>query len=241
MISPSLRLPAEEGQMLTAAVQPPRFRSPIHDRHTTYIGTGQCRRQRSLVSNTSLRHDSLAASQDSDDELGTLLRLEEQQIPGTRVSIYCGTSVGKPRPYVPAQSIPVRPRPVASRHQSNSEAGRTAFRVARHAEGLPHLGTGLPALQSFPPHSYSSGRLHTAGSPFPLRPRRAPSIVSRLHVLLHCKPAYVLNETGCGSTTFSPSASTTPVIEPPATPPPPPATQTTRSGRNVRFPARFNT
>jgi cleavage and polyadenylation specificity factor subunit 1 len=53
-------------------------------------------------------HDALAASQDGDNELQTLLgsstglRLERQQIPGTMVSIYCDTSAGKPWPYVPA-------------------------------------------------------------------------------------------------------------------------------------------
>jgi cleavage and polyadenylation specificity factor subunit 1 len=38
-----------------------------------------------------------------------------------------------------------------------------------HAEGLLHQATGLPslpALQSLPPHSYSSGGLYAAGSPF---------------------------------------------------------------------------
>jgi hypothetical protein len=55
------------------------------------------------------------------------------------------------------------------------------------------------------------------------------------------KPAYVLNETDCGSTTFNPSANTTPATAHLATPPQPPATQTTRSGRHVCFPARFNT
>jgi hypothetical protein len=53
-------------------------------------------------------HDALAASQDGENDLRTLLasstalRLERQQIPGTTVSIYCDTSAGKPRPYVPA-------------------------------------------------------------------------------------------------------------------------------------------
>jgi hypothetical protein len=52
-------------------------------------------------------YDSLAASQDGDDELQTLLgsttdlRLEKLPIPGTTVSIYCDTSAGRPRPYVP--------------------------------------------------------------------------------------------------------------------------------------------
>jgi cleavage and polyadenylation specificity factor subunit 1 len=53
-------------------------------------------------------YNELAASQDNDDELRTLLvsttalRLEKQLIPGTTVSIYCDTSTGNPRPYVPA-------------------------------------------------------------------------------------------------------------------------------------------
>jgi cleavage and polyadenylation specificity factor subunit 1 len=49
------------------------------------------------------------------------------------------------------------------------------------------------------------------------------------------KPAYMLNEADCGSTIFDPLDSATPDIAPP------PATQTTRSGRRFRFPARFNT
>jgi hypothetical protein len=48
-------------------------------------------------------------------------------------------------------------------------------------------------------------------------------------------PANVLNEAECGSTIFNSMTSATPDIAPP------PATQTTRSGRRVRFPARFNT
>jgi hypothetical protein len=51
-------------------------------------------------------YDALAASQDG-DELRTLLRsttalrLEKLPIPGTMVSIYCDTSAGRSRPYVP--------------------------------------------------------------------------------------------------------------------------------------------
>jgi cleavage and polyadenylation specificity factor subunit 1 len=51
--------------------------------------------------------DALATAQTSDDDLQTLLqsntalRLEKQHIPGTTVSIYCDTSAGKPRPYIP--------------------------------------------------------------------------------------------------------------------------------------------
>jgi hypothetical protein len=53
-------------------------------------------------------YDALVASQNSDDELRTLLgsttalRLEKVLIPGTTVSICCDTSTGRPRPYVPA-------------------------------------------------------------------------------------------------------------------------------------------
>jgi hypothetical protein len=53
-------------------------------------------------------YDALAASQNSDDEVRTLLgsttalRLEKLPIPGTMVSICCDTSVERSRPYVPA-------------------------------------------------------------------------------------------------------------------------------------------
>jgi hypothetical protein len=90
-----------------------------------------------------------------------------------------------------ASSVPVHPRTVAPQHQSNTGAGRTAFRVARRTEGLLHLATGLqslPALHSLPLHCYSSGRLYAAGRQFsacPHRPRRASSEVSKLHILPH--------------------------------------------------------
>jgi hypothetical protein len=55
------------------------------------------------------------------------------------------------------------------------------------------------------------------------------------------KPAYMLNETGRGTTpkTFNPAADATPAADPQAVPPPT-IIRTTRSGRHVRFPARFN-
>jgi cleavage and polyadenylation specificity factor subunit 1 len=52
-------------------------------------------------------YDALTAAQDGDDELRTLLgsttalRLEKLPIPGTTVSIYCDTSAGRSRSYVP--------------------------------------------------------------------------------------------------------------------------------------------
>ena len=58
------------------------------------------------------------------------------------------------------------------------------------------------------------------------------------------KPAYMLNETGRGTTTkttktFKPAADTTPTAAPHAVPPPSVA-RNTRSGRHVHFPAPFN-
>jgi hypothetical protein len=49
-------------------------------------------------------YDSLATPQKTDDELKTLLtalQLEQIRIPGTALHIYCDTSTGRPRPYVP--------------------------------------------------------------------------------------------------------------------------------------------
>jgi hypothetical protein len=64
-------------------------------------------------------HDALAASQENDVVLQTLLasdtalRLEKQQIPGPAVSSYGDTSAGHTRPYVTA---PLRPQVFQSFH-----------------------------------------------------------------------------------------------------------------------------
>jgi hypothetical protein len=73
---------------------------------------------------------SLAAAQDGDDDLQTLLgsttslRLEKIPIPGTTVSIYCDTSAGRSRPYVP---------------------GRLRFQVFQSVHDLSHPGTKATA------------------------------------------------------------------------------------------------
>jgi hypothetical protein len=106
-ISLRLRLPAEVGQMATAAVKSPWFHCSVHHRHTTCIWTGQrCRRpsvtrwirHRAIITRRTGR---IAGSRQRTLASSTALRLERQQIPGTTVSIYCNTSAGKPRPYVP--------------------------------------------------------------------------------------------------------------------------------------------
>jgi hypothetical protein len=110
-------------------------------------------------------YEALAASQDSDKELQTLLgstsalRLGKLPIPCTTVSICCDTSAGTSglrSSSLTAPSVPVCPWSVSPRHQSSGEAGRTTFGVVRHADRLPHLGTCLPVLpllQSLPPQS----------------------------------------------------------------------------------------
>ena len=63
--------------------------------------------------------EALAAAQDEDKELPTLLtgttslRLQKLHVPGTAVALYCDVSGGKPRPYVPS---PLRHQVFASLH-----------------------------------------------------------------------------------------------------------------------------
>jgi cleavage and polyadenylation specificity factor subunit 1 len=80
-------------------------------------------------------YEMLAASQDADDELRALLesttalRLEKLPIPGTTVFIYCDTSAGKARPFVPA---PLRLHVFKSVHDlSHPGTKTTAKRVSR--------------------------------------------------------------------------------------------------------------
>jgi hypothetical protein len=107
-------------------------------------------------------HKALAASQESDDELlallssDTALRLEKQQILGTAISIYCNTSAGKPRPYVPAL---LRLQVFQSVHDlSHSGTKATAKLVAQRFvwPGVHILteGQNLPCPHSFPLKHY---------------------------------------------------------------------------------------
>jgi hypothetical protein len=141
-------------------------------------------------------YDELAASLDS-DELRThlrstiALRLQKHRFPAPQylftVTYLPGILVGK---FMYHSGIKCSsPSTISHTGKSNNQATRTAFRVARLTEGLPNLGTGLlglPLLQSHSPHCYSSGRIHTTGSPFSsclYRPRWASSAVSSLYVL----------------------------------------------------------
>jgi hypothetical protein len=53
------------------------------------------------------------------------------------------------------------------------------------------------------------------------------------------KPAYMLSGNDHENNNFNPADKATPTVAPPTTPPPPVA-RTTRSGRHLHFPARFN-
>jgi hypothetical protein len=99
------RMSAPMRGCVTSAIQPPRFIAQFttdirHISGQDNVVAGTLSRVESVTAPPS--HDILAASQDSDDELRTLLasntalRLEKQQVSG------CGTSAGKPRPFVPA-------------------------------------------------------------------------------------------------------------------------------------------
>jgi hypothetical protein len=59
------------------------------------------------------------------------------------------------------------------------------------------------------------------------------------HRVDRIKPAYILNGTDRGNGTFNPPVDAAPTIASPATPSWP-STRTTRSGRHIHFPGRFN-
>jgi hypothetical protein len=121
-----------------------------------------------------------------------------------------------------------RLRPVPAAHHASS-----ATFVHKDLHNCMHVflrqDTTRRALE--PPYSGPYQVLSRRAKTLKLLVRGKPVTVSADRV----KPAYVLNEDDCGNTIFNPLASATPAIAIP------PATQTTRSGRHVRFPARFNT
>jgi len=90
-------------------------------------------------------HEALAAAQESDDEVRTLLvntttlQLIRILIPGTSVELYCDTSSGKPRPYVPS---PLRRQIFNSTHSlSHPGIKATAKLVSNASCGQPFRRT----------------------------------------------------------------------------------------------------
>jgi len=77
-------------------------------------------------------HDVLATAQEADEELqkllagNTALQLVKIPIPGTSVELYCDTSSGKPRPYVPS---PLHPQIFNSLHSLSHPGIRASAKL----------------------------------------------------------------------------------------------------------------
>jgi cleavage and polyadenylation specificity factor subunit 1 len=121
-----------------------------------------------------------------------------------------------------------RLRPVPAAHHPSS-----ATFVHKDLHNCTHVFLRQDAIRRAlePPYSGPYQVLSRREKTLLLLMRGKPVTLSAYRV----KPAYVLNEADCWSTIFNPLASATADIAPP------PATQTTCSGRRVRFPPRFNT
>jgi hypothetical protein len=145
-------------------------------------------------------HDALAAAQVDDDEMRTLLvsttalRLTKILIPGTSIELYCDTSSGKPRPYVPS---PLRPEIFNSMHSlSHPGIKATALLISQRFVFQPFRKTAVfgPKLANparapkFPDTKSPSWQIHPPSSPFPShshRPCWAATILGRISILPH--------------------------------------------------------
>jgi hypothetical protein len=142
-------------------------------------------------------HDALAASQDGDNKLRTLLtsstalRLERQQIFGTTVSIYCDTSAGKPRPYVPAS---LRLQVFQSVHDLSHPGTKATAKFVGQRFVWPVMQKDCRAWarvyqacqrSKVSRRSNCGGRLYAAGSPFPSRPYRPRGAIFQRQQAIH--------------------------------------------------------
>ena len=126
-------------------------------------------------------HDVLAAAQETDEELRTLLagntalQLVKIPIPGTSVELYCDTSSGKPRPYVPshlrlqifnslhslshpgirASAKLVSQRLVWPAFQKDCRTWNRDCQACQRSKVSRHTVTQLANLPSLPPASYT--------------------------------------------------------------------------------------
>jgi hypothetical protein len=145
--------------MLTTAVEPPGLHYTVHDRRKTHLWTGQRCRRRSLSRQirycaTIARRTGRSAKQrrrTSDTAHGEHCHTAIEATNARHHCLnllrhVCRKTSAVHSSFITTSSVPVSPRSVTPRHQSSSEAGGTAFHVARHAEVLQHLGTGLPSL-----------------------------------------------------------------------------------------------
>jgi hypothetical protein len=124
----------------------------------------------------------------------------------------------------------LRPVP-AARHSSH------ATFIHRDLKDATHVFLRQDALRRAlaPPYSGPHKVITRTDKTFQLSVRGRPVTVSADRV----KPAYTVNETERGISTAKSQLSLVPLAA--SAPDPPPATRTTRAGRSVRLPARFNT
>jgi cleavage and polyadenylation specificity factor subunit 1 len=87
-------------------------------------------------------YDAMASAQATDDELQrlltstTALQLDKHFIPGTSVSLYCDSSTGKPRPYVPS---PLRFQVFQSIHDLSHPGTKTSAKMVAQRFAWPGL------------------------------------------------------------------------------------------------------
>jgi hypothetical protein len=184
--------------MLTASVQSSRLCRPVHDRHKTFLDRTMLSPTPSLGSNPSMHHHRTthwriggqrrrAPNTHGVNNHPAARETTNPRYHGLHLLRHICLEISTVHASSPtAPSVPFRPLSVAPKISKQRRS--TAFCVATHAEGLPHLGKGLPVMsarQNLPPHSHFIGRIYTAGSPFSSRPRRSRGVhsnISGLHI-----------------------------------------------------------
>ena len=124
-------------------------------------------------------HDTLAAAQDKDDELktllvsGTALQLTKLHIPGTSAELYCDTSAGKPPPTSPLLSGDKYSNPsipsaiLVSRHQPSSSpsfsCGQPCKKTAAYGPEFANPASA-PRFPDTPSHLAANSQSHWPAS-----------------------------------------------------------------------------
>ena len=151
--------------MLATAVQPPGIHLTIHHGYTTYIRPGQ---RRSWYPFPCGGHHHTSKLWSTGRVAGRRRRAAHTPWKG-----YCSPAREDERPRhhshavlwdlcrqtatvrsctTSTPSVRLPARPLWSGHQNNGQTTVAAFRVARHAERLPHLGTSLLVLSALQGH-----------------------------------------------------------------------------------------
>ena len=124
------------------------------------------------------KHNALATAQEKDDELRSLLvsttalQLEKLLIPSTSVELYCDTSSGKPRPYIPS---PLRHQIFNSRHSLSHPGIKASAKLVSQRFVWPAMQKDCHTwAQACRPCQHSKVSYHTITpvGDFPLLPTR---------------------------------------------------------------------